>query len=65
MRLLPGTAARVMLPPGAEIVPVLTVVPPSKVKFCPLATLKVPALTIAPGCAVSKAKLAGVPMRLA
>ena len=47
-KFVPGTDARVIRPPGAERLPVLTTVPPSKVKFCPDLTAKFAVLIIAP-----------------
>src|SRR4028119_1109852 len=59
----PGTAATVICPPGADNCPVLTTVPPSKAKFCPGITAKLPALTILPGTAAPKEKAFGVPTK--
>jgi hypothetical protein len=46
-KFVPGTDARVIRPSGAERLPVLTTVPPSKVKF-PDVTVKFAVLIIAP-----------------
>ncbi len=62
--LSPGTVAMVMVPSGACKLPVLTTVPPSRVKFSPSATLNEPVLTIAPGVwDVAKSNQLGVPTR--
>ena len=47
-KFVPVTDATVILPPGADRLPVLTTVPPSKVKFCPDLTAKSAVLIIAP-----------------
>jgi len=60
--LFPGTAARVILPPGAERLPVLTTVPPSNLKF-PDVTSKFAVLIIAPTRSPAKAKEVGSPVR--
>ncbi|BAZ30409.1 hypothetical protein NIES4074_28690 [Cylindrospermum sp. NIES-4074] len=48
-KLDPGTAAMVIFPCGAVRVPVLMTLPPSKVRFCPVATCSEPALMMLPG----------------
>ena len=62
---LSGTATTVIRPPGAETVPVLITVPPSRVKFWPSATAKFPALMIEPSGEVVKAKALGFPTKAA
>jgi len=59
----PGTDTRVILPPSVERVPVLTTVPPSKLKSCPDVTAKFAVLIIAPASAPPKVKEVGEPLR--
>ena len=63
-RFSPGTAATVMLPPGAVRLPVLMAVPPNSIRFCPSATERSPALTMLPGWGVVKANWLGSPTRV-
>ena len=60
---LPMTDATVIRPPGAARLPVLTTVPPIKVKFCPDLTAKSAVLIIAPARSAPNVKELGVPVR--
>ncbi|BAZ83592.1 hypothetical protein NIES73_48810 [Sphaerospermopsis kisseleviana NIES-73] len=62
-RFPPGTDVTIILPPGADKLPVLTTVPPMMFKFLPAPTAKLPRLTILPVCVVEKAKPLGVPTK--
>ena len=64
-RFSPGMAARVMFPPGADRMPSLRIVPPSKLIFSPGVTASSPKLAMLPGFVPSKRKALGSPTKFA
>ncbi len=54
----------VIFPPGLVRVPVLITVPPNSVRLLPDVKVKLPSLTIAPGCTPAKLNALGVPTNM-
>ena len=63
-KLSPGTAEIVISPPGAEILPVLIIVPPNKVTLSPALTVSSPSFKITPGFVIGKEKALGFPVKI-
>ena len=60
----PGTVEIVISPPGADILPVLIIVPPNKVTLSPASTLNSPSFIITPELPRGKEKLLGFPVKI-
>ena len=61
--LSPGTAVRVIFPPGDSRVPAFTTVPANNPKLFPGDTAKLPVFTMLPGFDAAKLKLSGDPIK--
>ena len=60
----PETVEIVISPPGADILPVLIIVPPNKVTLSPASTVNSPSFIITPELFIGKEKALGFPVKI-
>ena len=63
-KFFPGTAEIVISPPGADILPVLIIVPPNKTTLSPALTVNSPSFIITPELFIGKEKILGFPVKI-